>query len=116
MSASIAPTRAAHRSRVKAFLEPSIAPSPSPRSQGTYYAHYLKLAFWKFTDVKNFLLLGPVAGRNINTFPRHHHHHHRHGARTHAVTPSPSIVPGNVLVSIMRYLVKVMFLSQAKQR
>lgn len=45
MSASIAPTRAAHRSRVKAFLEPSIAPSPSPRSQGTYYAHYLKLAF-----------------------------------------------------------------------
>ncbi|KAK3007569.1 hypothetical protein RJ639_014415 [Escallonia herrerae] len=66
MSESLSPLRQPHTWSIKPSLEPSVVPAPSPTSQG------------------------PVTG--LGTWRRHHHH--GHGVRTHAVSPSPSTVPG----------------------
>ncbi|KAK2986356.1 hypothetical protein RJ640_026620 [Escallonia rubra] len=66
MSESLSPLRQPHTWRIKPSLEPSAVPAPSPTSQG------------------------PVTG--LGTWRRHHHH--GRVVRTHAVSPSPSTVPG----------------------
>ncbi|KAL7582365.1 receptor-like serine/threonine-protein kinase ALE2 isoform X1 [Lactuca sativa] len=72
MSATI-PSIASHIHPPVAFTKPSnvpAAPSPSPTIQG------------------------PVASPPVGSSRRRHHHHFRNGKITHAVSPSPSPVPG----------------------
>ncbi|KAK1397943.1 Protein kinase domain-containing protein [Heracleum sosnowskyi] len=66
--ASVVPERAPHRWQARPSPVP-LAASSSPTSQG------------------------PVAGQSNKNLPKNHHHHHR-GAKTRAVSPSPSAVAG----------------------
>ncbi|KAM7527358.1 hypothetical protein LguiB_030768 [Lonicera macranthoides] len=68
MRGSFAPPALAHKMRGKPFLPLPIVRAPSPASHG------------------------PAGSPSGSASPRHHHHHHRPG--THAVSPSPSTVPG----------------------